>query len=61
MKSEALARLVLFGEQALREAGCQYVDHYREERNHQGKGNVLFFLRLTVSVTEAYYLRIRQL
>jgi putative transposase len=23
----------------------QYVDHYHEERNHQGKGNVLLFPR----------------
>ena len=43
VKSEALSRLVLFGEQALREALSQYVDHYHEERNHQGKGNVVLF------------------
>jgi hypothetical protein len=43
VKSEALSRLVLFGEQALRQAFSKYVDHYHEERNHQGKGNVLLF------------------
>ena len=43
VKSEALSRMVLFGEQALRETLSQYVDHYHQERNHQGKGNVLLF------------------
>jgi putative transposase len=40
---EALSRLILFGEGALRHAFQEYVEHYHYERNHQGKGNVLLF------------------
>ena len=43
VKSECLSKLVLFGEEGLRRALRAFVDHYREERNHQGKGNVLLF------------------
>jgi hypothetical protein len=43
VKSECLSKLVLFGEEGLRRALNAFVDHYREERNHQGKGNVLLF------------------
>ncbi len=43
VKSECLSKLVLFGEEGLRRALSAFVDHYREERNHQGKGNVLLF------------------
>jgi len=42
-KDECLSRLVLFGEEGLRRALTEFVDHYHEERNHQGKGNVLLF------------------
>lgn len=37
------ARVVLFGERSLRRALCNYVDHVRAERNHQGKVNILLF------------------
>jgi putative transposase len=43
VKEEALSRLILFGERALRHALTEYVAHYHHERNHQGKGNVLLF------------------
>jgi len=43
VKEEALSRLMLFGEGALRHTLKEYVDHYHHERNHQGKGNVLLF------------------
>jgi transposase InsO family protein len=43
VKEEALSRLILFGESALRHALQEYVEHYHHERNHQGKGNVLLF------------------
>lgn len=43
VKSECLSRLILFGEGSLRRALREYVEHYHEERNHQGKGNVLLF------------------
>ena len=43
MKDEALSKLILFGEASLRRTLREYVTHYHEERNHQGKGNVLLF------------------
>ena len=38
-----MSRLVLFGEAGLRRALREFVAHYHEERNHQGKNNVLLF------------------
>jgi putative transposase len=43
IKEECLSRLILFGEASLRHALTPYVQHFRHERNHQGKGNVLLF------------------
>jgi transposase InsO family protein len=43
VKEEALSRMILFGEASLRHMLNEYVDHYHQERNHQGKGNVLLF------------------
>jgi putative transposase len=43
IKEECLARLLLFGEASLHHVLTQYVAHYHQERNHQGKGNVLLF------------------
>ena len=45
VKEECLSKLVLFGEGSLRRAVGEYVTHFLEERNHQGKGNVLLFPR----------------
>ena len=45
VKEECLSKLVLFGEGSLRRAVGEYVIHFLEERNHQGKGNVLLFPR----------------
>jgi len=42
-KQECLSKLILFGERPLRRALQQYVAHYHEERNHQGKQNRLLF------------------
>ena len=36
LKDEALSRIILFGETALREAVTEYVSHYHGERAHQG-------------------------
>ena len=41
IKSECLDRLILFGEDHLRRAVSQYLEHYHRERNHQGLGNEL--------------------
>jgi putative transposase len=43
VKEECLARLMLFGEAALHHALSEYIVHYHQERNHQGKENVLLF------------------
>ena len=47
VKEECLSRMILFGERSLRRALSNYVDHFHAERNHQGKGNVLLFPRVT--------------
>ena len=39
IKEECLGRLILFSEGSLRHAITQYVEHYHEERPHQGVGN----------------------
>jgi hypothetical protein len=43
VKEECLSHLILFGERSLRKALTQFQEHYHEERNHQGKSNVLLF------------------
>jgi transposase InsO family protein len=45
VKDEALSRVILFGKNSLWHVLNEYVDHYHQERNHQGKGNVLLFPR----------------
>jgi putative transposase len=41
VKTEALSRMILFGERSLRHVLSAYMSHYHEERPHQGKGNVI--------------------
>jgi hypothetical protein len=43
VKEECLSHLILIGEASLRKALTQFQEHYHEERNHRGKGNVLLF------------------
>jgi putative transposase len=43
VKEECLSNLVLLSEGSLRRALRHYEAHYHEERNHQGKNNVLLF------------------
>ena len=43
VKEECLSKLILFGESSLRRALQQYMLHYHEERNHQGKDNEILF------------------
>ena len=43
VREECLAKLILLGEGSLRRALRRYEAHYHEERNHQGKNNVLLF------------------
>ena len=43
VKEECLSRIAPFGEEGLRRALNEFVAHYHEERNHQGKDNLLLF------------------
>ena len=45
--SECLDRIVPLGERHLREAVRTFVDHYHEERPHQGLGNELIAPKTT--------------
>jgi putative transposase len=47
VKEECLSKLILFGERSLRRALQQFVAHYHEERNHQGKENLILFPKQT--------------
>jgi putative transposase len=39
LKSECLNSMIFFGEKSLRQAVTAFLEHYHEERNHQGLGN----------------------
>ena len=39
IKEECLRRMVFFGETSLRRAICTFLEHYYNERNHQGLEN----------------------
>ena len=39
IKSECTERVIFFGERSLRHAIDEYIEHYNEERPHQGIGN----------------------
>jgi transposase InsO family protein len=41
IKESCLDRMILFGEDSLRNAIREFVAHYYFERNHQGLGNLL--------------------
>jgi hypothetical protein len=43
IKQECLSKLILFGETSLRRVVSEYLQHYHQERNHQGKDNLLLF------------------
>ena len=47
-KTECLERVVLLGEQHLRAAVREFVEHYHEERPHQGLDNKLIVPQATV-------------
>jgi hypothetical protein len=49
VKSECLSHFILFGEGSLRRALKNFCEHYHQERNHQGKGNLLLFPTSTPS------------
>ena len=41
LKAECLDRIIFFGEDMLRRTVREYVQHYHEERNHQGLDNTI--------------------
>jgi hypothetical protein len=43
VKEECLSKLILLEEDSLRRALSEYVSHFHQERNHQGKDNVILF------------------
>lgn len=43
VKEECLSKLILFGERSLKHALHHYEMHYHQERNHQGRDNLLLF------------------
>ena len=43
IKQECLSKLILFGENSLRRVVSEFLEYYHQERNHQGKNNVLLF------------------
>ena len=43
IKESCLERMILFGEESLRRAAAEFVEHYHRERNHQGLDNQLIF------------------
>jgi transposase InsO family protein len=43
VKTEALSRMILFGERSLWHVLSEYLAHHHTERPHQGKGNVILF------------------
>jgi hypothetical protein len=49
IKEECLSKLILFGQSSLRRVVSEYLEHYHQERNHQGKGNLLLFPTSTLS------------
>src|SRR5215471_4457181 len=50
IKEECLSKLILFGEKSLQCVVSNYLEHYHQERNHQGMDNRLLF---PVAVREA--------
>jgi transposase InsO family protein len=52
IKDECLNRMIFVGQASLRRAVCEYVEHYHEERNHQGLGNLLIRLRETAAAND---------
>lgn len=43
IKRECLSKMIFVGENSLRKAVSQYVEHYHSERNHQGLDNIIPF------------------
>ena len=54
--------MILFGEQSLRRAVSNFLEHFHHERNHQRRGNLLSFpTGTTASATQATTVRCHEL
>jgi len=51
IKEECLDRMIPIGEQHFRRAIAEYVEHYHQERNHQGLANRLIADTLVIDMT----------
>ena len=60
VKEECLSKLILVGDLSLRRALHQYLLHYHEERNHQGKENRILFPFQTKARRKAGAVRCRE-
>ena len=60
VKQECLSRLILCGENWLRRAVSHFLDHFHQERNHQGKDNLLLFPTGAAASPQATAVRCRE-
>jgi putative transposase len=60
VKEEVLSRLILFGEDALRQVLNEYGAHYHQKRPHQGKGNELLLPRVRKEGWDINPIRVRE-
>ena len=59
IKEDCLERMIFFGEDSFRKAVRQFMEHYHQERNHQGLGNALIVPIKATSETGALQCRQR--
>jgi transposase InsO family protein len=60
VKEEVLSRLILFGEDALRQVLKDYDTHYHQERNHQGRDNELLIPLPSQECVETHSIHTRE-
>jgi putative transposase len=60
VKQECLSRLILFGENSLRRAVSHFLEHFHQERDHEGKDNLLLFPTGAVASPQAAAVRCRE-
>ena len=59
IKEECLDRMIPIGERHFRHAVAEYVEHYHQERNHQGRDNRLIAGTPVVDMTRRVQRRLR--
>jgi transposase InsO family protein len=61
IKEECLNRMIFVGQASLRRAVCEFMEHYHEERNHQGLENRLIRLSPNISANDGIVRRRQRL